>query len=106
MPIAVAEANDLVLDRGAIARSGTLDLPGIHRRAMHIGPDHLVGGWRGAGDATLDLRRGDAVGHDREWLGWVVARLHSHRRPVDGGAVEPRRRAGLQAPQRKAGALE
>ena len=57
VPVAIAEADDLVLDRGAIARPGALDLPGIHRRAMHVGPDHLMGRRRGAGDAALDLRR-------------------------------------------------
>jgi hypothetical protein len=45
--VAVAEANDLVLDR-TVARAAALDLAGIHRRAMHIGPDHLMGGRRPA----------------------------------------------------------
>src|ERR1044072_7841358 len=57
--IAVAEADDLVLDRRTIARAGAFDLAGVHRRAMHIGPDYLVGGLRGPGDPALDLGRGD-----------------------------------------------
>src|SRR5262249_4089521 len=39
MPVALAEADDLVLDRGAIARPAALDLARIHRRAMHVGAD-------------------------------------------------------------------
>src|SRR6266576_5371045 len=106
MSVAVAEADDLVLDRGTIARSGALDLSGIHRRAMHIGPDHLMGSGRGPRDAALDLRGGDLLGHHRKRLRRIVAWLHLHRGPVDRGAVEARRRAGLQPAQPKAGALK
>ena len=84
MPVAIAEPDDLVLDRRAIARAAALDLAGIHRRAMHIGPDHLMGRRRRAGDAALDLRRRDPVGQHRERLRRVVAGLHFDRRPVDG----------------------
>jgi hypothetical protein len=56
MAVALAEADDLVLDRGAIARAAALDLPGIHRRTMHIGPDNGVRSLGGAGDAALNLR--------------------------------------------------
>ena len=76
MAVALAEADDLVLDRGAIARAAALDLPGIHRRAMHIGPDDRVGGLGGAGDAALDLRIFDALGQHRERLRRLVAGLH------------------------------
>ena len=44
VPVALAEADDLVLDRRAIARAAALDLPGIHRRAVHVRPDDVVGG--------------------------------------------------------------
>src|ERR1700738_888404 len=106
MAVAIAEADDLVLDRRAIARPGALDLPGIHRRAMHIGPDHLMGCRRRAGDAALDLRRRDAVGHHQKRLRRIVAWLHFDRRPVDRAAIEPWRGAGFQPPQREADALE
>src|SRR4051794_39858932 len=101
MPVAIPKTDDLVLDRRAIARPGTPDLTGIHRRAMYIGPDHLMGRRGGAGDAALDLRRRDAVGHHRKWLRRIVAGLHFDRGPVDRGAIESRWRAGLQPAQRK-----
>ena len=91
--VAIAEADDLVLDRGAIARPDALDLAGIHRRAMHVGADHLMGRRRGAGDAALDLRRRDPVGHHRKRLWRIIAGLHFDRRPVDGATIEPWRRA-------------
>ena len=63
MAVAVAEADDFVLDRRAIARTAALDLAGIHRRAVHIGPDHVMGLRRRAGNPALDLRGHDPVGH-------------------------------------------
>ena len=48
----------------------------------------------------------DALGQDRERLRRLVAGLHLDRGPVDGAAIEPRRRAGLQPAERKADALE
>ncbi len=104
--VAIAEPDDLVLDRGTIARTAALDLAGIHRRAMHVGPDHFMGRRRRPGDPALDLRRRDPVGHDRERLRRIVAGLHFDRRPVDGRAIEPRRRAGLQSSERKADPFE
>ena len=65
-----------------------------------------MGRRRRPGDAALDLRRRDPVGHDRERLRRVVAGLHFNRGPVDGRAIEPRRRAGLQSSERKADSFE
>ena len=56
VPVALAEAHDLVLDRRAIARPAARDLAGIHRRAMHVGADDPMRGLGGPGDAALDLR--------------------------------------------------
>src|SRR5690606_3662310 len=73
------------------------DLPGIHGRAVDVGADQVVRRRRGPGDAAVDLRRGDGVGQGRERYGRVVRRLRFQAVPVDGAAVEARRRAGLQA---------
>ena len=99
MPVALAEPHDLVLDRRAIARTAAGDLARIHRRAMHVRPDDRMGRVRGAGDAAFDLRIGDLVGQGGERLRRIVRRLHLHRLPVDGLAVEPGRGAGLEASQ-------
>ena len=55
-----------------------------------------MGRWRRAGDTAFDLPVHDAVGHQREGNRILVRRLHFQRRPVDGAAVEARRRAGLE----------
>ena len=65
-----------------------------------------MGRWRRPRDPTLDLRGRDPVGHDRERLRRIVARLHFNSGPVDCRAIEPRRRAGLQSSERKADPLE
>ena len=36
----------------------------------------------------------------------IIARLNFQRRPVDGAAIQPRRRAGLQSAQREAEAFK
>jgi len=79
MALPVRKAHHLILDRGAVTRPAALDLAGIHRRTMHIGPDHLMGRRRGAGDAALDLWGRDPVRHDRKRLRRLVPGLHLHR---------------------------
>ena len=46
---ALLEADDLVFDRGTIARADALDGAGVHRRAIEIGGDDGVGGLRWCG---------------------------------------------------------
>ena len=48
-------------------------------------------------DVALDLRPVDLLGQERERRGLGIAGLRLELRPVDGAAVQPRRRAGLQA---------
>jgi hypothetical protein len=101
VPLLVREAHHLVLDRGAIARPGALDLAGIHRRTVQIGPDHRMPGRAGIGDAAGDLRGLDPLGEIGHWRRRVVARLAVEAGPVDGPAVQPRRRPGLEPAQRE-----
>src|SRR5258707_7760336 len=103
MSVAVAEADDLVLDRGAIARSGALDLPGIHRRAMHIGPDHLMGCGGGPGGAPLALRGRGPGGPPPKQLPWIVAGPPFHPPPLDRRPLGPGRRAAPPPAPREAG---
>src|SRR5690348_10282578 len=102
MTVALAEAHNLVFDRRAVPRTAALDLTGIHWRAVHVGANDRVGRRGRAGDAAFDLAVGDALSKHGERLRRVVAWLHFHAGPVDGGAVEPRRRAGLQSSELKA----
>src|SRR5262249_59192624 len=99
--VAVAELDDLVLDRRAVARPAAEDLAGIHWRAVDVLTDDPVGRVRGPGDAALDLRRVDARGEGRKRLRRVVPGLHLQARPVDAGALEPRRRSRLQPAEGK-----
>ena len=97
----VGEADDLVLDRRAIARPGAADLAGIDRRAMQVGADQIVAGGAGMGQMTGDLRRRNPLGHIGEGRRFIVARLDFEPGPVDGPAVQARRRSRLEPPQRK-----
>ena len=93
VPVALAEAHDLVLDRRAIARSAALDLPGIHRRAMHIVADDLVGRVGRAGDAALDLSVVDALGQRRRTA--PAARRRAASRARAQSMVRPSSRGGV-----------
>src|SRR5712671_5449227 len=62
--VALSKPHDLVLDGWTIPRPTTLDLSGIHRRAMHVGPDNCVRGFGGAGEAALYLPIFDSAGQN------------------------------------------
>src|SRR5258706_9639156 len=62
----VGEADDLVLDRRAVAGAGRLDLAGVHRRTVKVRADQIMGNGAGVGQVTEHLRQGDAVREDRE----------------------------------------
>ncbi|MCY1349285.1 hypothetical protein D9M69_354670 [compost metagenome] len=89
---------DLVLDRRAVARADALDHPGIHRRAIQVAGDDLVGARVGVGDPAADLPRVLVAraeeGHHRDRR---VAGLLGHHREVHRTAVDARWGAGLQA---------
>jgi hypothetical protein len=65
-----------------------------------------VGRGRRPGDAALDLRVRDPVCQERERDRRIVSGLHFERGPVDGGAIQPRRRACLQAAHVQAQAFQ
>src|SRR5579864_4567374 len=73
---------------------------------MDIGPDEIVGRGCRSGNAALDLWRRDPVGQGRERLRWIIAGLHLDGGPVDRGAVEPRRRTGLEPAELEPGTLQ
>ena len=103
MPVAVAEAVDLVLDRRTVARP---DAARSRRRTAASGRAIarmiVVRARVGPGDRAEELGRRAALAHRRHRPVAVVGRLPLERRPVDRAAVEPRRRAGLEPRQRQA----
>src|SRR5215470_14780927 len=106
MPIALAEAHDLVLDRGAITRPFARNLARIHGRAVDDVADDAVSGGVRARNAALNLGVIDALRQHGERLPGLIARLHLDCGPVDGAAVEARRRSGLEPPERKPQSLQ
>src|SRR6476620_3583486 len=89
-----------------MARSPAGDLAGIHGRAVDVIANDAMGGVVGAGNPAMDLGVMDMVGKRRERLRWLVPRLRLHCAPIDGTAVEPRRRPGLQPSEHKAQAFQ
>ncbi len=101
VPVLVGEANDLVLDRGAVSRAAALDLAGIDRRTAQVRPDQSVRLGPGVGDMAVNLGRRNRVRHVGEGDRRIVARLPVKTRPVNRPSIEPRRRSGFQPAQRK-----
>src|SRR5258708_2082483 len=93
----VRELDDLVFDAGAVTRANALDLPGIHRRAMHVFADDAMRFRGGESDIARHLLLRDLFCAEAERRGIGIAGLGFESRPVDGAAVETRRRARLQA---------
>ena len=104
--VAISEPDDLILDRGAIARPTALNPAGIHGGAMDIVGDDAVRLGRRTRDVAVDLRRRNCRRQRRKRLRRVVAGLCFEHRKVDGRSVETRRRARLQPSQPQAQRLE
>ena len=60
--VLVGKLDDLVFDRGAVARAGGVDLSAVHGRAVDVLADDAMGFRRGVGDVAGDLR-------------WVIRRV-------------------------------
>jgi hypothetical protein len=100
--VLVGEANHLVFDRRAVARTGTLDLAGVHRRLVQVRADQLVRLLGGPGDVAQALPRVlVAAAKEGEHRTRLVAGLGLEPREVHAAPVHPWRRAGLQAPDRE-----
>ena len=106
MPRLVGEADDLGLQRRAVARPGRLDLAGVHRRAVQVRPDQLVQLRRRVGDPAGQLPAVDPLGEEGEGFRLGVAGLKLGFLVVDGCGGQPGRRAGLEAGQPNAQALQ
>ncbi len=94
----VGIAMDLVLDRRAIAGADPLDHSGVHRRAIQAPADDFVRARIGVGDPAGQLARMHPRRSDKRKDGnRLVARLRLQDRKIDGAAVEPGGRPGLEA---------
>ena len=102
----VRELDDLVFDGRAVARADALDAPGVHGRAVDVLADEAERLRRGEGDVAGDLRLNDLLGAEAEGRGIGVAGLLFERLPMDGAAVEARRRSCLEAASAKAQGAE
>src|SRR5205823_2954865 len=104
MLVLVGEAHDLVLNARAVARTGRLDLAGIHRGAVKVGADDLVNGFVGRTEITRQLRQrwmpilGVFV-QIRKWRRRFVAGLNLEPREIDRLAIKARRSAGFETAQ-------
>ncbi len=65
----VGKLDDLVFDGRAIARPDAINLPGIHRRAMHIFANQAEGFRRGERDVATYLRLHNFFGSEAEGRG-------------------------------------
>src|SRR5581483_10459411 len=102
MPFLVGEADDLILDGRAIAWPTPLNLPRIHRRPPKVGADDVVDCRRRVGDMAIELRLRDVLGRETEGSRVGIAGLRFAFGEVDGAAIEPAWRAGLEAGELKA----
>ena len=104
MALLLFEADDLVLDRRAVARADALNVAAVERRAVQVVENDLVGRGVCVGDVAVDLVVHRHAGHKAEGLQFVVwvAGLAFELREVDAAAVDAGGRAGLEAAQREA----
>src|SRR5262249_16046357 len=89
--ITVSKADDLVLERGAIARPFAAHLPGIHRRAVNVVANDPMSRSVRAGDAALDLRVLNTFGQGRTRLWRFISPRRGRGRSTYGTALHPSR---------------
>ena len=99
MPGLFGEADDLILNGGAVAGACAVDLPRIHRGQMDILMDDAVGFRVGVGDVAGDLGdpiQGRLVGAAGEGHDVIVPRMDLQFIKIDGTAVDAGRCARLE----------
>ena len=92
----LGEANDLVLDRGAVSRPLAGDLTAIHGGRAEIGANDVVGLLVRVRDPATDLGQGNPLGGVGEEIGVLVPWLILKSLPVDRISKQSGRRSGLQ----------
>ena len=101
----VGEADDLVLDGWAIARTDALDRAVEQRRAVEVGEDDVLCLLGGIGEVARARVGDEAVCHEGEGIEFFVSVLDGHFFKIHRLAVDTRRSARLEAacrePQRE-----
>ena len=98
----VRKLYDLVLDRRAVPRTNTFNLSRVKRRLGDVGANRVVYLFGRVADVAVDLFLLETIRRKRKRHRYLIARLRFERVPVNGPAIEPRRRSGLEATNRKA----
>ena len=88
----VRELDDLVFDRRTIARSDALDPPRVHRRPMHVLPDHALRLRRGERDVAATCGCTILLVRKLNGVGSASPGCSSNR---DQSIVRPSRRGGV-----------
>ncbi len=101
VPAAIREPHDLIFYRWTVARTAGFNLAAINRRAIEIGPDEIMAGFRGPGNKTGYLGRCYLFRQERKRTGRMIALLLGQCRPIDGSSIQPGRCPGFKPPQRK-----
>ncbi len=101
MAFFVGKADHFVLDGRTVPRTGCLDLAGVHRRAVQVRTDQLVGDGTGICNVTEHLRERDRIREDGEGPRSCVADRWLHLREIDGVPGDARRGTGLEPAESK-----
>ena len=106
MPIAIAEAVNLVLDRRAIARPLRTDRAREQRRTVQPAADDVVRARIGARNRAEHLRHRPRRRQRRHRPGFGIAGLFGQPRPVDRATIQPGRRTRFQSRHRQIGGAQ
>ncbi|CCJ83103.1 hypothetical protein BN134_3876 [Cronobacter dublinensis 1210] len=96
--VAIGEAHHFIFDRRAVARPDPLDNACVHRAAIEVIADHVMGFFVGVRDVARHLARMlTRRPHERKDRHWVVAMLLIEHAEIDSARIDTRRRPGFQA---------
>ena len=106
MPVAIAKAVDLVLDRRAIARALCRNRASEQRRPIKPGANDVMRPLVGPRNAAKHLRQYPPRRQRRHRPAIGITRLFGQARPVDRATIESWRSPGLEPRHRQPGAAQ
>ena len=97
MLVAIGKAHHFVFDRRAVAWTDPFDHAGVHRAAIEVIADHVMGFFVGMRDiARYLLRMLCRIAHEREDRHWVITVLLCQHAEINGARVNTGWRTGFQ----------